>query len=162
MMINQAKQFLILCLTCCVAACGAGVTDNQATNSASSPQITTSSSSRSATSSSTSSTTAPQAPTNNTSTSTSSGKKVSTSWKIPTTREDGSPLMLSDLRGYEIYYYKSGTPQGQGTVISINDPSATTYTTSTLSPGTYYFAISSIDTNGTYSALSDYAAVTIL
>lgn len=139
-----------------LAACGggsSGSSDDSSSSDSGGLQSTTSStsSSSSAGSSSSSSTSV-----------TSSGSTVSASWSVPTQREDGSPLMASDLRGYEIYYYKSGTPQSQGTVIAINNPTQTSHTTGVLSPGTYFFAISSVDSNGVYSQLSNYVSVTVL
>lgn len=85
---------------------------------------------------------------------------VSINWNAPSSREDDSPLTMSELSGYEIYYLLDNSTGGGG-VISISDPSITEYTTDSLRPGTYHFAISSIDTDGLYSTLSDYYTITI-
>lgn len=89
-----------------------------------------------------------------------SGSSVSINWNAPSSREDGSPLTIAELSGYEIYFFMDGSAEEEG-VIYIEDPATTEYSTNTLSSGTYYFAISSIDTNGLYSSLSDYYSITI-
>ncbi len=83
------------------------------------------------------------------------------SWNIPSARTNGDPLQLSEINGYEIYYFLEGTPSDQGEVVSINDPSTTNYTTPALDPGTYYFSIVSIDSSGLHSDLADYITITI-
>lgn len=158
----NAKPIGNLLLTCLTAllltACGSGG------SSGSDSSADTGGTLESASTPPTTTTTTPPPPTSNTSSSTSvtsSGGAVTTQWSIPTRREDGSPLLASDLSGYEIYYYKSGSNQSQGTVIAINNPNQTSHTTGMLSAGTYYFAISSIDSDGVYSQLSNYVAVTV-
>ncbi len=79
-------------------------------------------------------------------------KSLTLSWTPPTAREDASPLLANDIQGYEVYYVLYGSSDEHTT--PINDPAATNYTTPPLSPGTYYFAISAIDTQGAYSDIS--------
>lgn len=79
------------------------------------------------------------------------------SWVIPSTRENGAALALSDLSGYEIYYTTSD-PAVTGTV-AINGGSTAAYALANLSAGTYYFAISAIDASGIKSALSTVVTV---
>lgn len=142
-----------------LAGCGAGGSSSSSEDSGSTSGLsTTSSTSSGSGSSSSGSTTTPTPPVT---VAPSTGGTVDASWTIPTSREDGSPLLTSDIQGYEIYYYKSGTPQNQGTVITVNGATQTSHTTGNLSAGTYYFAISSIDNNGVYSQLSNYVAVTV-
>lgn len=157
MMIGQFKSYKSIAAmglaALLLAGCGAGGSSDEDSSSPSDLSTTTSSSSGSSSGTTT--------PTNPVTVAPSTGGSVDASWSIPTSREDGSPLLTSDIQGYEIYYYKNGTPQSQGTVIAINGATRTSHTTSTLSPGTYYFAISSIDSNGVYSQLSNYVAVTV-
>lgn len=90
----------------------------------------------------------------------SGNKSISIGWASPTVREDGSELSPTDLSGFEIYYFLAGNPDEEG-VIVIDDPSTNQITTSGFISGTYYFAISSVDTDGVYSALSDYYVIDI-
>jgi hypothetical protein len=77
---------------------------------------------------------------------------VTLSWDAPTTNEDGSPVTLS---GYKIYY---GTSSGAYTTsVSV----ASTGATLSLSPGTYYFAVTAISTDGTESAYSNETSKTL-
>jgi predicted phage tail protein len=74
------------------------------------------------------------------------------SWTIPSTRTNGTPLTMSELSGYEIYYTND-----LGTVsktVTVSGGSLSTYTLSNIAAGTYHFAISAIDTSGQKSSLS--------
>lgn len=77
---------------------------------------------------------------------------VRLSWVIPTSRENGKPLQMSDLAGYELYYV-SEDEQTSG-VVEISRPDQAEYVLANLIPGAYYFAISAIDSNGLKSRLS--------
>ena len=82
---------------------------------------------------------------------------VTLSWTVPTENEDMSPL--TDLAGYIIHY---GTQAGQySNTIYVDDPKTTSYKFENLSPGTYYFAITAINTDDVESALSDMIAKTV-
>lgn len=71
---------------------------------------------------------------------------ISLSWVAPAMREDNSPLSLSKIAGYIIYY---GTaPEDYTKSVRINDSSATTHTIENISTGTYYFVITTVDTEG--------------
>ena len=84
--------------------------------------------------------------------STPSGQDVNLSWVAPAEREDGSPISMSEIAGYKIYY---GTSQGQYTdTIDVNEGTADTYTITGLSSGTYYFVVTTYDYNGWESAYS--------
>ncbi len=78
---------------------------------------------------------------------------VSLSWVAPAEREDTTALSLSEIAGYKIYY---STTQGQySSSVTINDSTAVGYTFTNFSSGTYYFVVTTIDTDGresTYSA----------
>lgn len=79
------------------------------------------------------------------------------SWTPPTTNVDGTPL--NDLAGYKVFY---GTSPGVYTnELTINDPSATSFTVGNLAPGTWYFAMKAFDSAGNLSAPSGEAFKTI-
>lgn len=71
-------------------------------------------------------------------------------WDPPKTRIDGSPI--DDLSGYKIYY---GIAADQlRCEIEIADPKAVTWKVTELSPGTWYFAVVSVDSAKVESELS--------
>ena len=75
---------------------------------------------------------------------------VELSWLPPTQNTDGSAL--TDLAGYKIYY---GTTPGNYTEqIHIDNPSINTYVVENLSPDTYYFVVTSINSSGVESGFS--------
>jgi hypothetical protein len=78
-------------------------------------------------------------------------------WVAPTINTDGTPL--TDLAGYTISFGLSPTSLSQS--VNVTDPSATTYTVTNLSPGTWYFEISAYSSAGTQSAPSNTANKTI-
>jgi hypothetical protein len=81
------------------------------------------------------------------------------SWVAPAEREDGTPLALSEISGYRIYYgTKSGVYQGQ---IYIDDGSATQKQLSGIPSGAYYAVVTTIDTEGRESQYSSEIVVTI-
>jgi len=68
------------------------------------------------------------------------------SWTAPTTYTDGSPLSLSDIGGYILYY---GTNQNNiNAHINIPDGTLTSYPLN-LQPGIYYVQMSTVLVNGT-------------
>ena len=76
---------------------------------------------------------------------------VTLSWTAPTENEDNSPL--ADLAGYKIHY---GTQAGQySNTIYVDDPETTSYEVENLMPGTYYFAVTAINSDGGESAFSN-------
>ncbi len=77
---------------------------------------------------------------------------VSLSWTAPAEREDNTALSLSEIASYKIYY---GSAQGQYTnSVAINDSTATGHIFTNFSSGTYYFVITTIDTDGRESQYS--------
>jgi hypothetical protein len=81
-------------------------------------------------------------------------------WSEPTTRVNGEPLSPAEIGGYELYYYREGSPEGEGIVIDIpavddlgNRINSTSVTLTEA--GTWYFAISAYDTSGLYSPTAD-------
>jgi hypothetical protein len=84
---------------------------------------------------------------------TSSGQDISLSWIAPGERDDNSPLSLSEIAGYKIYY---GTTQGEySNSIDVNDAAAEGYTITDLPSGVYYIVVTTIDTDGLESGFSE-------
>lgn len=81
------------------------------------------------------------------------------SWQAPTQRVDGTPLG-SSLAGYRIYYGQS--PSNLNQTIVINTVGVTSYVVDNLTPATWYFAATAVDTNGVESGYSNIGAKTIL
>jgi hypothetical protein len=82
------------------------------------------------------------------------------SWGIPSTRTDGTPLSLSEIDGFRIYM---GQSSGQlNMIMDLSGGTTTTYTVTDLASGTYYFAVTTYDTEGNESPLSNVADKTIL
>ena len=74
-------------------------------------------------------------------------------WDAPTFRENGDALDPSEIQGYEIYAIY---PDDSGEVIPILNGSALSYTVLIdKGPGTYTFAITTLDTSGLRSQPSD-------
>lgn len=75
---------------------------------------------------------------------------VTLNWTAPTENDDGSPL--TDLAGYKVYW---GTSSGNySNSVTINNPSVTTYIVENLSPGTYEFVATSLNSSGVESIYS--------
>lgn len=71
-------------------------------------------------------------------------------WNPPVQNTDGSAL--TDLTGYKVYYGTSASSLTQ--VVTISSPSASAYTVTGLSSGTWYFAVTAYTSSGTESGLS--------
>ena len=97
----------------------------------------------------------------NSNTDTKSTKSILLSWNLPNKREDGSSLPISDIGGYEIYYFEENSSPGSGIVIDIPDNQTTEYKVNGLTSGTYYFAIASYDMDHAYSDLTRPVQITI-
>jgi len=75
------------------------------------------------------------------------------SWTAPTENMDGSAL--TDLAGYKLYY---GMQEGQYTEqIQIDNPGIVTYVVENLSPNTYYFVATALNSSGVESPFSGVA-----
>jgi hypothetical protein len=83
------------------------------------------------------------------------------SWDAPATRTDGSSLNPSTaLQSYKIYYGTS--PHAYTQSVNVPNPGTATIThTVSLSPGTYYFAVTAIDAYGQESGYSTEVSKTI-
>ena len=78
-------------------------------------------------------------------------------WTPPTTYTDGSALILA---GYKIYWGQDA--QNMSNSADLNTPGTDTYIVEDLTPATWYFAVSVVDTAGVESELSNIASKTIL
>ena len=84
---------------------------------------------------------------------------ITLSWVAPAEREDNSALSLSAIAGYKVYY---GTTQGQySDSVAISDSTAVAYTLTGLPAGTYYFVVTTIDTEGRESQYSSVVTIII-
>jgi hypothetical protein len=79
------------------------------------------------------------------------------SWLPPTENTDGTAL--SDLAGYIIAYGNSPTTLDK--TVRLDNPGLTRYVIEGLTPGTWYFAMQSINTRGVTSDLSEVVSKTI-
>jgi len=89
------------------------------------------------------------------------GVALTLAWDAPTTNTDGSSLNpATDLSLYKIYY---GTASLTYTsVVNVTNPGTTTISqTLNLSPGTYYFAVTTVDASGQESSYSNEVMKTI-
>jgi len=88
---------------------------------------------------------------------TASSGAVTLNWTAPTENTDGTPL--TDLSGYDIHY---GTKSGNYTQsVSVSNPGIATYVVDNLTPGTYYFSVSAVNSAGTESPLSSEVTATV-
>ena len=84
---------------------------------------------------------------------------IKLSWVAPAEREDNSSISLSEIAGYQVFY---GKAPGQYTSnITINDGTAVGYTFTDLPTGTYYFAVTTLDTEGRESQFSSEVVIAI-
>jgi hypothetical protein len=79
------------------------------------------------------------------------------SWTAPTQNEDGSAL--TNLAGYKIYYGRSsGTYSNE---VRIDNPGVTSFVVENLSPDTYFFAATALNSAGAESRFSGEAVKTV-
>lgn len=79
--------------------------------------------------------------------------RATLSWTAPTENTDGSTL--SNLAGYRIRYGTSASALTQ--TIVIDNSSVTTYVVENLSPATWYFAVTAVNSQGAESSNSNVA-----
>ena len=84
---------------------------------------------------------------------------ASLSWTAPVDNSDGSPLELSDIGGYRIYYGTSS--DNLSLVEDISDSSITEETFTSLPQGTHYFSVTVYNTAGVESEFSNIVSKTI-
>jgi hypothetical protein len=86
------------------------------------------------------------------STGTSQSYDFTLSWVAPVARADGSPISLTDIDGYNIYY---GTSAGSyPNSINVADGSQTSTTVTGVMAGTYYVVMTTYDTSHLESVYS--------
>lgn len=91
------------------------------------------------------------------STPTANAGTLTINWMPPTENVDGSTL--TNLAGYNIHY---GTSSGKYTQkISVSNPGIASYVVSSLTPGTYYFAVAAVNSVGTEGPLSAEVSATV-
>jgi hypothetical protein len=73
-------------------------------------------------------------------------------WSAPVTRADGTPLSLSEIDGYHIYYGVS--PGNYPGLIDVADSTAQAVTITDMPTGTYYLVMTTYDVSGNESAYS--------
>jgi len=83
-------------------------------------------------------------------------RSAALSWTAPTQNVDGSAL--TNLSGYKVYWGSS--PRTYSSSASVSG-GATTFTTN-LAPGTWYFAVTAVDSTGAESAKSNELSKTVL
>jgi trimeric autotransporter adhesin len=83
------------------------------------------------------------------------GVALTLAWDAPTTNTDGSPLNpATDISLYKIYYGAASLTYTQ--VVNVTNPGTTTIIkTLNLSPGTYYFSVTTVDSSGQESSYSN-------
>ena len=88
-------------------------------------------------------------------------RAVTLAWDAPTTNTDGSSLNpATDLSMYKIYYGTASLMYT--TVVNVTNPgTATISKTLNLSPGTYYFSVTTVDISGQESGHSNEVMKTI-
>ena len=89
------------------------------------------------------------------------GVVLTLAWDAPTTNTDGSSLNpATDLSQYKIYYGTASLTYT--TVVNVTNPGTTTISqTLNLSPGTYYFSVTTVDAAGQESGYSNEVMKTI-
>jgi len=86
-----------------------------------------------------------------------SSNAVTLNWTPPTENTNGSPL--TNLIGYNIHY---GTASGDyAQTISVSNAGIATYVVDNLTPGTYYFSVGAVNSQGTESPLSSQVTATV-
>lgn len=79
------------------------------------------------------------------------------SWTPPTENTDGSAL--TNLAGYKIYYGRSKDSLSE--VVEIKQPGLTTYVLEDLSPATWFFTMTSYNSDGVESSRSEVVSKTV-
>ena len=86
-------------------------------------------------------------------------------WVVPTTRDDGSVLQISEIASYEIYYYADdGTTNGTSVSVAATSDTGTLVTSfqlNNLAEGDYFFSIATVDTQGNVSEFVEPIALSI-
>jgi hypothetical protein len=81
---------------------------------------------------------------------------VSLSWTAPVARTDGSPITVSDIAGFTVYYGTS--PGSYPNRLNVNNGSATSATIANLLAVTYYLVVTTPDSGSRESSYSSAVA----
>ena len=79
------------------------------------------------------------------------------SWLVPLFNTDGTPI--TDVTGYRVHYGTSPTNLTRSVLVS--GVGVTSRVISGLAPGTYYFAVATLNSTGVESDLSNPASKTV-
>jgi len=82
-----------------------------------------------------------------------SAHRLAIDWDAPSQREDGSPLLLSEIETYYIYYGNS--PGDYKNTIDYSELTPNSVDISNFPSGTYYFVITTVTTDNTESRFSE-------
>ena len=82
---------------------------------------------------------------------------ASLQWEMPPSKVSGEPL--DDLAGYRILYGHSSSDLDRS--VMIPDPAITSYQFTTLTPGTWYFAVVAVSSNGLEGPPTTFASKSI-
>jgi hypothetical protein len=88
---------------------------------------------------------------------TASTGAVTLNWTPPTENTDGTPL--TNLSGYDIHYGNSSGNYTQ--TITVSNPGIATYVVDNLTPGTYFFTVTAVNSQGAQSPLSSQVSTTV-
>jgi hypothetical protein len=80
-------------------------------------------------------------------------------WVFPSQREDGSSLLLSDISSFRVYYGNQ-TEDYLGDVQVDYPNSSLELLKTNFTSGTYYFVVTTVDTDGRESLYSDEVVLT--
>ncbi|MFL0798039.1 MAG: hypothetical protein K6L73_11190 [Cellvibrionaceae bacterium] len=76
---------------------------------------------------------------------------ITINWNTPSTRENGDPLNLSEIAGYQILLENLDTGSFQYIYVSESDLASSSYTIENLAAGSYQVSIAVVDEDGLYS-----------
>ncbi len=156
------KATSIFALTLLVTACGGGGGGSSSPGSSGSSSPASSPSGAPTTGSGGASSPAtPSTPTSGNTSAATGSYRVQLMWTAPSTRADGSPLPLSELSGYRIYYLLEGTDPSNDSKVSVSGGSSTSLNLTLTAAGAYTFAITAVDQNGLESSLSNAVSVPV-
>lgn len=79
------------------------------------------------------------------------------SWTPPTQNTNGTPL--TNLAGYRVYW--GGSAGNYTSSVALNTAGVSSYVVENLAPGTYYFAVTAVNSSGVESTFSNAASKTI-
>ena len=80
-------------------------------------------------------------------------KNITLSWVAPVEREDGTPISMSEIAGYRVYY---GETEGDyNNDVDVNHGDTMQVTLNDLPEGTYYIVVTTFDMDGRESLHSE-------